>query len=224
MTRVRVRLDDAGDGNLPHVCMYCGEETDETTLKTLQWQPPWLGVVLLIGLLGCIVPAIVVYIVVGLIFTKKAVVQAPLCDEHQGHWTNRTLLVVGSFLAFAVLAALVNYVVYSVARPGSNLTPIAMIITLGLFVAWIVIAVKAQSSTIQAEEITDREIVIKGVCKEFVSAVAEVEKTRRERVAQAIALGDDIPKKPRPAKKPPTQAIQVKTPRKKQAPPDAIEE
>jgi Ca2+/Na+ antiporter len=224
MARVRVRLDDAGDGNLPHVCMYCGEETDETTLKTLRWQPPWLGVVLLVGLLGCIVPAIVVYIVVGLVFQKKAVIQAPLCDDHQGHWTNRSLLVVGSFLCFAVLAALANYVFYSLARPGFDFTSIAMILTLVLLVAWIVIAVKAQNSTIQAEEITDREIVIKGVCKEFVSAIAEVEKTRRERVSQAIALDDDVPKKPRPAKKPPTQAIQVKTPMKKKAPPDAIEE
>jgi hypothetical protein len=226
MARVRVRLDDAGEGNLPHVCMYCGEETDETVLKTLKWQPQWLGVVLLVGLFLCFVPALVVYIIVGLAFTNKAVVKAPLCEDHQGHWTNRILLIIGSFFVFVVVAGLLNYMVLQTARPGgADFTPVATIGTLLLFVAWIVTAVVAQNTTIQLEEITDRELIIKGVCDQFRFAVDEVERKRRARLEQAAA-DDELLTTPRPAKKKLTDSIQSnpKLPKRKAPPSDAIEE
>src|SRR6266852_5675304 len=96
MALVRLHRDDA-DGYIPDVCMACGEPASATKTNQMSWCPPWVGVLILIGLLP--------YVIVSLILTQRATIQAPLCDQHQGHWFNRLLLTWGSFVLFGLMEA-----------------------------------------------------------------------------------------------------------------------
>src|SRR5438128_1659851 len=100
MAEIRLRLRDA-DGDLPPVCMCCGDAATVTKARKMSWFPSWVYVLVLVNLIICAV--------VAMILTKRARVQAPLCDKHQGHWFYRSLVIWLSFFFFGFvgLAALI---------------------------------------------------------------------------------------------------------------------
>src|SRR4051812_1995715 len=94
MPEIRLHLQQA-DGKLPAVCMCCGQTATVTTTKKMQWCPPWVGVLILGGLLP--------YLIVAAIMTRRATLQAPMCEDHKKHWFTRNLVMWGSLLLFLAL-------------------------------------------------------------------------------------------------------------------------
>src|SRR5438132_831128 len=114
MAEIRLDLEDA-DGYLPGVCMCCGEEATVTKTRKMSWCPPWVGVLILAGLIP--------YAIVAIILTKRATVQVPLCEQHKGHWLYRQLIVGGSFFVFLMIGV-VAFIVAMILDPrGDDVGP-----------------------------------------------------------------------------------------------------
>ena len=207
MAEIRLDREDA-DGGLPDICMSCGEEATVTKTKKMSWCPPWVGFLILV--------AWPVWLVVMLVLTKRATLQAPMCDQHKSHWFNRILLVAGSFFLFAFIGV-AGFVLVSALQPqGGDLGLVAGLGAVGLFVAWIIVLVIAQNTAIRPKEITDSHIVLLGVSSEFVDAYEELDRERRARRRKRRQQReeedeDEEEEEPRPRKKSaPSDAIQEK--------------
>src|SRR4051794_36566346 len=91
-----VRLDryEAENGEMPQVCMRCGEPATTVTARTFSWYPSWVMILFFCGLLP--------YILVAWLTTKRMLVRLPLCDQHENHWRWRSQVTWGG-LALLVL-------------------------------------------------------------------------------------------------------------------------
>jgi hypothetical protein len=164
-----VRLSDYDLDTLPDVCMKCGATATVRKSKMFSWHPPWVFVLLLIGLLP--------FIIVALIMTKRKTVEVPFCEAHKNHWLWRTLVIVLSFVGIAVVGIVVYSAMMEPAgrRGGAGdelIGLLCMASVLGLIV-WIILVAVLQMTAIRASEITDRGIRLSGVAPEFVSAVEQ---------------------------------------------------
>ena len=74
MPSVRLRREDARRGNLPKVCMVCGEPADGFQSKTMSWYPGWVFILLLAGLLPFIIVALTIIAFFGTSLTLFVVV------------------------------------------------------------------------------------------------------------------------------------------------------
>ena len=173
MPEIRLHVHEA-NGELPAVCMYCGEPATTTAFKRMHWCPPWVGVLIFVGLLP--------YAIVASILTRRATVQGPFCDNHKKHWFNRSLLMWGSLFLFGVIG--LGGLVIGINLPRQQADSVGPVLCVGgvvLFVAWLAIVIWAQNTGIRPKEITDQEILLTGVAEEFVDAVAEVDRERKAR-------------------------------------------
>ena len=222
MAEIRLRLREA-DGRLPMVCMCCGEPATVTKTKKMSWCPPWVGVLIVAGLLP--------YAIVASILTKRARVQGPLCEQHKGHWLYRLLIL---WLTLAVVGFVGLVAIIAVAslprHLSDSLGPFICIGSVGLFVVWLIGIIIMQYTAIRPKEITDRDILLTGVCDSFVEAVEDADRAgdvarrkRRARLEDDYDYDDDEPK-PKKARR--SDAIHDEDrPRKRPPPPpDAIEE
>jgi hypothetical protein len=218
MATVRLDLREA-DGRLPMVCMRCGEPATVTRSKNMSWCPPWVGVLILAGLLP--------YLIVAIVLTKRTHVQGPFCDRHKGHWLSRVLIVAST----AVLVAMVGIgaiVLVSAAprqRGDESLTGLVCLGGFVLFLAWLIAMMIVQNTAIRPKEITDYDIVLTGVCDAFVDAVEEADREREAARRQRRRRHDDDEDDYVPPTVRPVDAIQEDEPPPRPRPPrDAIEE
>jgi NADH:ubiquinone oxidoreductase subunit 6 (subunit J) len=164
MATVYLEEDRRGDYDLPDVCMKCGAPATVWKPRSFAWHPPWIFVLILAGLL--------VYVIVALVLTKRKRLDIPLCDAHKAHWLWRQLVVVGGLLVLLAVGFLAM-ILLSDSRPNSDEATIGGILcggtVLGLL-AWLVLAVVLQTTTIRPREITDDSITLQGVSPEFVQA------------------------------------------------------
>ena len=205
MADIRLDLEEA-DGDLPPVCLCCGEPATVTKTKRMSWCPPWVGVLILGGLLP--------YLIVVLILTKRATLQAPFCAAHQGHWFNRNLLVWGTFVFLGFLGGGLFALLILIQRPGEDhLMAFGCLGVVVFFVIWVVIVVAAQNTAIRPKEITDSDITLQGVSDAFVDACEEEDRRRRAKRRQRYDWDDDDVDEPPPRKKkrPPSDAIEEDT-------------
>ena len=236
MAEIRLRLREA-NGGLPDVCMCCGEPSTVLKSKNMSWCPPWVLVLILAGLLP--------YAIVATILTRRATIQAPLCDQHKGHWFKRTMWNVGTFFLFAAICGGMFFLGVALGdngRQGDTFMGIACGLSALLGVTWLIILIVAQYTAIRPKEITDKDIPLTNVAKEFVDAVDEQDREdrpRRRRDSRDDGEDyDDRPRKKRPAydddddeprakkKRPPVEDDEddAPRPRKKRPSSDAIEE
>jgi hypothetical protein len=222
MAQVRLTLREA-EGRLPAVCMVCGEEATVTKTKKMSWCPPWVGVLILAGLLP--------YAIVASILTKRASVKAPFCDAHQGHWFNRLMINLGTLFVCGVIGGGGFLVIWwALSQPGRpNDGPgFACLLPVVMLVVWIIVLVILQQSAIRPQEITDREIVLTGICEDFVTAVEDraeerLSARRRRRYEDDDEYDDPPPRKKK--RRPVDDDDDAPPPRKKKRPPDdAFEE
>lgn len=173
MPSVWLDRDEAATGDLPNVCMRCGDDATTTRKQTFSWYPPWVNILILAGLLP--------WALVAMILTKKMRVEAPLCDRHAGHWFRFKLFawvgllgMVAVFFAGVVMAA-------NDGPRASDLSAGVMIAGgVGFFVVLIAAAVW-QMTLIRAAEVTDDDICLKGVSQEFREALREQRRAERDR-------------------------------------------
>jgi hypothetical protein len=187
MAHIRLHVQQA-DGHLPMVCMRCGAPATVVRTKKLSWYPRWI---VLVAVLLCGLPGMIVALVLYLALRKTARLQAPLCEEHQGHWSTR--LIINSVAG--VLAAVLGsggFIAYIVVASGNRprfpdaelLEPLLCLGSIAIFVLWVIIAAVLYNSSIRPDEITATHILLNGVSEAFVDAVEEAEIERRVRLRQ----------------------------------------
>src|SRR6516162_11189643 len=169
MAHMRMHVDQA-NGGLPMVCMRCGDPALVVKSKKLSYYPRGLLFLVLLG-----APGLVLLLILALALRKTALLQAPLCERHQGHWTIRaviswagTILVV--LLCTAGLAFFIALIDWR-QRHAEDLGGLVCLASLGVFVVWLIVLAVLQNTAIRPDEITRTHILLNGVSDEFVQAV-----------------------------------------------------
>jgi hypothetical protein len=215
MAEIRLHKHEA-DGGLPDICMSCGGEATTTVGRDMSWYPPWVNLLILI--------ALPLAMVVAMIMTKRARLEAPFCKAHKGHWFKRNLINVGMFFLFGIIGIIgfaLGMTFLPQNGPNGDLGFLACFFPVAMFLAWLVVLVIVQNSGIRPVEITDNELVLKGVAPEFVDALEAMERKRRRknRWRDDEDYDDD---EPLPRKKAvESDAIEEERPRKKKPRADA---
>jgi hypothetical protein len=179
------------DGKLPPVCMVCGAEAEHTVKRTFSWYPPWVIVTILVALL--------VYVILALVLTKKMTVYVPLCSEHKNHFGRRVLwgglLIVAAFVV--LIGGFVLGVVCAEQKVSDTLAMIAFIGSpLGFLVVLIVASVVMRRG-VNPTEITDDDIKLKGVSDGFVDALKDQRRAKKESRDRRRAEEGDEDDRPR---------------------------
>ncbi len=173
MARVTITRREAERGLLPPVCALTGAPTEDVKRKAFLWQPPWIGVLILAGLLP--------YLIVSMMMRKTMTVDLPLVREKHGHWVWRALVGTGGVLLgiAVIIAGAVVGAADENARGASPLGGILFVVGLLGFLAALVAWIVLSSTSIRPSEITDDEITLVGVHQDFVDAL-EDERDRDE--------------------------------------------
>jgi hypothetical protein len=175
MPDVRLRRYEAEDGELPRICLRCGASASVTRSKNFSWYPPWVIVLILAG--------VVPFAIVAMVLTKRMRLQAPLCPQHKGHWFNRNLFIVLGALALVILGVASIVLMASLDKqpgPRNNLAGFLCLGVGALGLVWLIAVVIVQATAIRPREITDREMTLMGVAREFVDALDEYRQQARK--------------------------------------------
>ncbi|HEY7313795.1 MAG TPA: hypothetical protein VH643_30880 [Gemmataceae bacterium] len=220
MATVRLESYDSEVHDLPEICMKCGAPSSVRKNKTFSWYPPWVGVLLLAGL--------VPYLIVAAIVTKRCRVEVPLCDQHKSHWLMRQLLVLLSLLGLLALGGVFMGVAIAASDKGSGNNPVFGFVCVGwlvLMVGWIVLACIVQYTTIRPSEITDTSIRLTSVSEVFVEACDEERPRSRARLDRAAReRWSDGERRPRRSTVRPVEDFEVGDDDDRRSPPDAYRE
>jgi hypothetical protein len=182
MAHIRLHVQQA-DGRLPMVCMRCGEPATVVKTKMMSYYPRWLILLVLMGL-----PGLILLVILGLVLRKRARLQTPLCDKHQGHWTIR--LAMGWAAAVVVIVMAIAGVVAIIMlenagpRNADVFAPFLCFTWVFAFIGLLILLVILHSTSIRPDEITRTHILLNGVSEAFVTAVEEAEIERRVRLRQ----------------------------------------
>jgi hypothetical protein len=215
MARMRLNIREA-EGDLPMVCMRCGAPATVVRPKRMSWYPRWVWILILVNLL--------VVIIVAVILTKRATLEAPLCNDHKNHWSNRMIIGFGSFvLLLVVVIGIIVLMAEASPEVQNALGGIAVLGCLAAGLAWLVLLAVLASTAIRPAEITDTNLLLDGVAPAFSDAFEEAKREREMRLweMRRDRRDDDDEYIPRPVR--PADAIEAdeSPPR---PPRDAIEE
>jgi hypothetical protein len=158
MAVVRIEDPEGERFPLPEVCVRCGAAATTWKDRKFTWHPPWVWILLLLGVLP--------FVIVALILTKRMRFRVPLCDSHRYHWGGRTLIVLGAFAGLILLEIVSKEAPKAVRDVWS---PVFFF----LIFCWVVLAVVLSATTVRPAEITDYTITLKGVSPEFADAVRD---------------------------------------------------
>jgi len=153
---------------LPGVCMVCGHDATTYKARKFAWNPGWVYILLLAGLLP--------FIIVALLMTKRMTVDVPLCGRHRHHWLARQGLVLGSFFGLIALLFLVG----ALAPPRDVGVWIGLVMLFG-FIGWLVLAIVVNLGMIRPTQITEDMITLQSVSDEFKTALKEWRREADER-------------------------------------------
>jgi magnesium-transporting ATPase (P-type) len=148
----------------PNVCMKCGAPSRVVVRKTFSWYPPWIAITILVALL--------VYIILVAVLTKRMTVPVPLCDKHKGHWTKRMLI---TLLGLLVILAFVGIAIAASTSEGdlADMAGLFWGLVVVALLAWLILIVVLQQTAIRPTEITDRSITLTGVGRGYIEALRE---------------------------------------------------
>ncbi len=191
MASIRITRYEAQNNLLPPVCVVSGEPTTDVKRHTFRWTPPWVGILILAGLLP--------YLIVAMITRKDITFDVPIASRKKGHWMWRQL-----FAVFGVLGC-IGLVIVGIAlsnQPGGvNQGPDIGLYTAAaagvglLFV--LIVALFLQFTSVRPKEITDRDITLVGVHENFIVALEE-ERDRDEEEEEERRAARRTREKPKP--------------------------
>jgi len=168
MATIRITRYEVRRNLLPSVCMVTGEPTGDSKRHTFRWTPPWVGILILGGLLP--------YLIVAMILRKEITIDVPIVAGKRGHWAVRQafgLIGVLGCIALGVAGIVISSDINNQRNQGLDL---GLILTaaagVGLVVV-IVVALILQSTCVRPKEITDEAITLAGVHENFVVAMEE---------------------------------------------------
>jgi len=205
MPTIRLFHYEAKEDQLPAICMVCGAAATTRKSKQFSWCPPWVLVLIIAGLLP--------FLIVTLILTKRMRVTMPFCDQHKNYWSRR-MLITWLGLALCIIVGIVLAIVIDAADLSPERSTLGGILCAGiplLALAWLIAAQLVQRTAIRPKEITDRDIVLMGVARQFVDALhmerhgedeprsARLQGRKVEDIYDPEALNPEAaPRKPRP--------------------------
>jgi hypothetical protein len=174
MATIRLGRYEAEDGDMPDVCMRCGEPATVIKRYRFVWHPFWCYLLIPMGLL--------IYVILAAVLTQQARIHVFLCDRHKRHWLVRTLAVWGTFLSLLIIWPAAFAMTSALIRPGSssNVLGFLCIGSLVSLVAWLISIPIIQWTAIHPTEITERTVTLTRVCPDYVDALADHRARRRE--------------------------------------------
>jgi hypothetical protein len=167
MAELRLGRFEAEQGQLPMVCLRCGEPATVAPIRAFAWYPPWIIVLLLAGA--------VPFVIAAAILTKRVRMPVPTCARHKNqaiifHVASIAGIVFLVLLGFGSMVALVNSPKGGVAERLTGFSCIGSVVA--LLVWWAVVAVWG-SKLVRPSEITDHSITLAHVAESFVAAHQE---------------------------------------------------
>ncbi len=173
MATVRLTIAEA-QGELPPICMVCGKKAKDTIRQRMSFKlrgKEAHEMVVNEGAKGAL--ALIFPWYLNAITTKRAILRAPLCARHLGHWIKPIL-----FLLLSLLG-LVGLIFGSLQVTNDTLQVLLVVSLVVLLVCWIIMAVRLKKSRIRPEAISDSDIVLVNVSQAFVDAFSQIEKKER---------------------------------------------
>lgn len=144
-------------GALPCRCARCNQPVTRVQIRrTVYWHVPWVYLLLLVNVL--------IYIIVGLIIRKKAVVEVSLCDRHR---TQRGLVIAGSWMV--ALAGIASFFVAGNIQEHAGLWVLLGVL---LLIAGITLGVTL-GTLVRAERIDEQVVHLRGFCPAFLDGLPE---------------------------------------------------
>lgn len=165
MATVIIARDDAGDNQLPEVCMRCGQPASTIVRRRFAWHPGWVIWLVFVGIL--------VYVIVAVCLTKRMRLLAPMCEDHKKHWYWRSLIMVGGLLALIVLIIAAATISEEKRALDDQTMTYVWSGVAGFGFVWLVTVAILHGNAIRPREITDDEMTLIGVAPEFRDAMEE---------------------------------------------------
>ncbi|HEV2946682.1 MAG TPA: hypothetical protein VGX70_04865 [Gemmataceae bacterium] len=163
MTAICIERYEAEQGDLPHMCMCCGAPATVRNKQIFCTGVDWI-----MTILGAVM---IRHDISDM--TNRVAVWTSFCERHGSYWAKRRLLLGGS-LAGAVFLPFGGLIFLSINQMGgADLLNLLWLVSVGLFIGWIILAVNIYRHTIRATEVTITSIKLTGVCKEYMQAVEE---------------------------------------------------
>jgi hypothetical protein len=192
MATIRITEFEALE-ELPAVCMQCGAPATVWKSNKFAWTPSWVLILVLCGLL----PLLIVYLIVN----KRMKVVVPFCDEHQDHFARRRRFVAVGLFCISCLGVGAIIAVSQLPN-GPDLTGYLCGGGAVIALVWLIWAAVVTSSGIRPSQITDYDITLTNVSREFKEALNEDryrdEEAARERRAQRRARREQEDQERRP--------------------------
>lgn len=156
MAKIRVYRDESDGERFPRLCMRCGQPTRDSVTQKFAWNPPWVPVLILAGLLP--------YLLVAIVTRKTMRIAAPMCGRHRGHWRVRQLYVVLGLFAWIAYWILVG--VMSDEWPATAANAAFFV---GIFgpLAWLISAIVLSQKAIRTTQILDNRMDLVNVHRDF---------------------------------------------------------
>jgi hypothetical protein len=179
MASIQLSRREAEEGDLPDVCMCCGEPATERKRRRFVSHPLWVYLLLPMGYLP--------YVLVAAILTEHIRCYTLFCPRHKNHWSVRNLIVWGAFAAILALILGGLVLVSSLSGSVSQSTETLLFGSLCagsflLMLCWFISIPLSQVTAIHPADATERHLTLKRVSPEFVEAVREYRANRKERV------------------------------------------
>jgi hypothetical protein len=146
-------------------CLYCVAPATVLKYRKFAWNPQWVYLLLLVGLIPCVI--------VALILTKRKGLNVPLCAAHKNHWLWRIVIGLGGLLA--VVGLLFVGIAMFAAQPGSGqrsseISGLYFQGLLLLFLLWLIAVIVGQFTAMRPAKITDDSITLRRVSRKFIEA------------------------------------------------------
>jgi hypothetical protein len=187
MPSVELTHDEARTGDLPFVCMVCGQAGHVYRRTVLSYTPFWVYLGIPLGVLP--------YFILALFFNRRRRLCAPLCELHQFHWLWRRI--VGDAWLVLNLLALLTGVLLLVAIIDAEAPPSArefiiggalgaLIVSEVGLVTWPVLVLALKYSGIHLTAVGPHHITLGPVPAEFVEALRVHREDRRPNLDRAF--------------------------------------
>ncbi len=181
MASIQLSRYEAEEGDLPDVCMCCGEEATERVRRRFVSHPLWVYV---------LIPLFYIpYLIVAIILTEHIRCYTLFCPRHKHYFLIRSLFVWGALvgiLAFMVGGFfLVGWLSGQVDKSVEGYVFGSFCFgTIALLFGWLVSIPISQVTAIHPANPTERRVTLKRVSPAFVEAVHQYREERKGRSRQ----------------------------------------
>ena len=160
---------DEADGNLPGVCMCCGEQATTWITRTfLAHDPTVQGPSVFLEIFA-------VRLLLATADTPRFRLRTSFCHQHRNYWYLRSVLLyggLGGMIAVLVLGAVVIALLMTVGKVDAPWLSCCMIGPFLLYlIVWIIPLMRMKSNTILARLTDDDTVLLKNVGEPYIVAV-----------------------------------------------------